>query len=97
MHTLETLHFIRGGGQSATRERRARLRLLADRFRTWRAGPGKQAPPKAVASFSTDLEALLELPEEHGEAIATGAKALLDRTQELVRVGVAGQWRVRME
>lgn len=96
IHTLETLHFIRGDEQAATRERRARLRLLADRFATWRRGPGKTARAEAVAAFARDVEALLNVPEDQGEAIATGAKALLARTEALVRAGVAGQWRVRM-
>ena len=49
-----------------------------------------------MASFAGDLEALLALSEDQGEAIAIGAKALLERTEGLVRAGVAGQWRVRM-
>lgn len=97
VHTLETLQFIRGGGRNATLERRARLRLLADRFTEWRAGPGKSAPQDSVASFAQDLQALLDLSEQREAAIADGAKALLERTDELVRAGVAGQWRVRLE
>jgi hypothetical protein len=95
-HTLETLQYIAGEGSSAARERRARLRLLRDRFHRWMTRWNDQeAARRAFQPFIKGLAGLeAAVRAERAEEVPQRSQALLGATRSLVSQALALEWKL---
>lgn len=98
-HTLETLQYIPGENPEEARERRARLRLLRDRYDDWLARwPDQEKASRRFQGFTRELEGLeLAVAGEKTEEIPRLVQRLLAATRPMIRQALALEFDPRAE